>query len=58
MFSNKITFSLCLSGEVTPPSFDSPETSMEVVRFWTVQGASALVLRNGGLKASAAITNE
>lgn len=47
-----------LAGEVTPPNFDSPESSVDVVRYWTVQGAKALMLRNGGLKQSAAQTNK
>lgn len=31
---------------------------MEVVRFWTVQGATALVLRNGGLRTAAVETHK
>lgn len=46
-----------LAGEVTPPSFGSLETSMEVIRFWTVQGAAALCFRNGGLKSAACDTH-
>ncbi|XP_053993812.1 uncharacterized protein LOC128884424 isoform X2 [Hylaeus volcanicus] len=42
-----------LAGEVTPPSFGSPKAPMDVIRFWTVQGAAALCFRNGGLNAAA-----
>lgn len=47
-----------LAGEITPPSLGSQEPSVSVLKFWTVQGASALVMRKGGLQLAAVETHK